>query len=60
MRDFNSVQSVASTLSVAALGGVEPFAAINTAAAADYETLVDKLESLDEENASLSVVDSKE
>ena len=59
VRDFSSVQSVATTLSEAALGGVEPFSAINTAASANYETLIDKLESLDEENASLSVVDNK-
>lgn len=59
VRDFNSVQSVASTLSEAALSSVEPFAAINTAAAADYDVLIGKLESLDEENASLSVVDNK-
>lgn len=60
IRDFNNVSSVASTLTEAALGGVSPFAAINTAASADYETLLEKLESLDEENASISIVENKE
>ena len=59
VRDFSNVSSVASTLSESALSGVSPFSAINTAAAADYETLLGKLESLDEENASVSIVENK-
>lgn len=59
VRDFSNVPSVASTLSESALSGVSPFAAINTAASADYSTLLEKLESLDEENASVSIVDNK-
>lgn len=59
VRDFSNVSSVASTLSESALSGVSPFAAINTAAAADYDTLLGKLESLDEENASVSIVENK-
>ncbi len=59
VRDFNNVSSVASTLSESALSGVSPFAAINTAASADYNTLLDKLQGLDEENASVSIVDNK-
>lgn len=59
VRDFSNVSSVASTLSESALSGVSPFAAINTAAAADYGTLLGKLESLDEENASVSIVENK-
>ena len=59
VRDFNNVSSVASTLSESALSGVSPFAAINTAASADYKTLLGKLESLDEENASVSIVENK-
>ena len=59
LRDFSNVSSVASTLSESALSGVSPFAAINTAAAADYDTLLGKLESLDEENASVSIVENK-
>lgn len=59
IRDLNNVNSVASTLSESALSGVSPFAAINTAAGADYNTLLDKLESLDEENASVSIVENK-
>ena len=50
---------MASTLSESALSGVSPFAAINTAASADYNVLLEKLESLDEENASVSIVDNK-
>lgn len=59
VRDFSNVPSVASTLSESALSGVSPFAAINTAASADYNTLLDKLQGLDEENASVSIVDNK-
>lgn len=59
VRDFSNVSSVASTLSESALSGVSPFAAINTAAAADYDTLLGKLEILDEENASVSIVENK-
>lgn len=59
VRDFSNVSSVASTLSESALSGVSPFAAINTAASADYNVLLEKLESLDEENASVSVVENK-
>lgn len=59
VRDFSNVSSVASTLSESALSGVSPFAAINTAASADYKTLLGKLESLDEENASVSIVENK-
>ncbi len=59
VRDFNNVSSVASTLSESALSGVSPFAAINTAASADYNTLLVKLEGLDEENSSVSIVDNK-
>ncbi len=58
-RDFNNVTSVASTLTESALSGVGTFSAINAAANADYDTLLKKLADLDEENASISIIDNK-
>ncbi len=59
VRDFNNVDSVASTLSEAALADTEPFSVIDTAAAADYDRLLGHLYALDEDNASISII-SKE
>lgn len=59
VRDFNNVDSVASTLSEAALVGEKPFSVIETAAAADYDKLLERLYALDEDNASISII-SKE
>lgn len=56
VRDFNNVDSVAGTLSEAALAGVAPFAAIDAAAGADYEKTLEKLRALDEENACVSII----
>ena len=59
VRDWGSVSSVADTLSEAALAGTSPFAVIDTAAGADYEKTLEKLESLDEENACISIVEEE-
>ena len=56
VRDFNNVDSVASTLSEAALSGVPPFSAIDAAAGASYEKMLERLFSLDEENACISII----
>ncbi len=59
VRDYNDVDSVAGTLSGAALEGANPFVSINTAAGASYDKLIKKLLTLDENNAAISIV-SKE
>ena len=59
VRDYNNVDSVASTLSEAALSDTEPFSVIDTAAAADYDKMLEYLYALDEDNVSISIV-SKE
>ena len=56
VRDFNNVDSVASILSEAALSGVAPFSAIDAAAGACYEKMLERLFSLDEENACISII----
>lgn len=59
VRDYNNVDSVASTLSEAALADEEPFSVIETAASADYKKMLERLYTLDEDNASISII-SKE
>lgn len=59
VRDYNNVDSVAGTLSDAALADTEPFCVIETAAAAEYDKLLDRLYALDEDNTSISII-SKE
>ena len=56
VRDYNNVDSVAGTLSEAALADTEPFAVIDAAAAADYDKMLKHLYALDEDNASISIV----
>ena len=56
VRDYNNADSVASTLSEAALAETEPFAVIDTAAAADYDKMLEHLYALDEDNVSISIV----
>lgn len=56
VRDFTNADSVASTLSEAALRGSSPFAVIDTAASASYEKMLELLDGLDEENACISIV----
>lgn len=59
VRDFNNVDSVASTLSEAALANEKPFSVIEAAAAAEYDELLKRLYALDENNTSISII-SKE
>ncbi len=59
VRDYNNVDSVASTLSEAALADEKPFSVIETAASADYQKMLERLYALDEDNASISII-SKE
>lgn len=56
VREWGNVNSVADTLSDAALSGNDPFSVINTAAEADYEKTVEKLLDLDENNMCISIV----
>lgn len=56
VRDFGSADSIASTLSDAALGETSPFAVINTSAAAEYGRMLEFLKDLDENNACISIV----
>lgn len=58
--DYNDVDAVAGTLLGTALEVADPFTAINTAAAADYDKLIEKLAALDENNAALSIVFKEE
>ncbi|MCH5208133.1 MAG: insulinase family protein [Oscillospiraceae bacterium] len=57
VKDFTNVRSVCNTLSEAVLSEVSPFCAIQTTASADYETLIEKLRDIDEENACISIVE---
>lgn len=59
VRDYSSADSVASILTDAALDGEPPFSVIESAAAADYDTLIKALDMLDEENVCVSVIKEK-
>lgn len=59
VRDANNVGSVADTLSEAALENIPPFSVIDTSANADYDKVLERLYSLDEENVCLSVITNK-
>lgn len=56
VRDFNDVESVASTLTEAALADVPQFCPIDTAAGAKYEDTLEKLFAVDEDNVCISIV----
>ena len=56
VRDFINADSVASTLSEAALRGSSPFAVIDASASADYDKMLELLSGLDEENVCISIV----
>lgn len=56
IRTFNNVESYAQLITDSALAGVPPYAAAENAAAADYQTLLKKLEEFDESNFCMSVV----
>lgn len=56
IRTFGNVQVYAQLITDSALAAGNPFAIIETAAAADYDTLLKKLAELDEDNVCLSVV----
>lgn len=58
VRAYNSVDSTASHLADAGLGGVSPFAVINTAAGASYDKMLEMLAGFDENNAAISIVSS--
>lgn len=58
VRSYNNVDSVAGTLTDAALADVAPFASIDMAADASYEKMIEKLTALDEDNAAISIVSS--
>lgn len=57
VKEFANVKSVCTTLSEAALSNVSPFCAIQTAASASYETLLEKLYDIDAENACISIIE---
>ncbi|MDE6726858.1 MAG: insulinase family protein [Oscillospiraceae bacterium] len=56
IRGLNDVDTVASMLSESALAGVSPLYKIDLVAGAEYEKMLEKLESLDEENVCISIV----
>ena len=56
VRAFGNVEAAAQTLTDAALAGLEPFSAVESAAGADYGRMLQKLAELDEENVCLSVI----
>lgn len=56
VREYSSADSIASTLSDAALDGTSPFAVIDTAANAEYGRMLEFLKDLDENNACISIV----
>ncbi|MDE7360720.1 MAG: insulinase family protein [Oscillospiraceae bacterium] len=56
VRYYGNPDSVANTLTEAALCGASPFAMINTAAGAEYEKMLEYLNGLDEENVCISIV----
>lgn len=58
VRDYASADSIASTLSDAALGETSPFAVIDTAANAEYGRMLEFLSDLDENNATISIIDN--
>lgn len=53
---YNNVESVAQTLTSAALSELSPFSAIEAIAAEDYDEMLRRLADLDEENVCLSVI----
>lgn len=58
VKEFVNVRSVCNTLSEAVLSRVSPFCAVELTAAADYQTLLEKLSDIDEENASISIIET--
>lgn len=56
IRCFNNVDVVAGMLSESALAGVSPFLKIENTANAQYEKMLERLESLDENNVCISIV----
>lgn len=56
VRNLTNADSAAGMLSAEALRGGSPFAAIEAAAAADYDKMLALLEDLDEENVCISIV----
>lgn len=56
VRSFNNTLSAAETLVEAVLGWGEPFTVFEAAASANYETLLEKLNGLDESNACISII----
>lgn len=56
IRGLNNVENVAGMLSENALAGVSPFCRIDLAAGAEYEKMLERLESFDEENMCISIV----
>lgn len=56
IRTFNNVEAYAQLLTDMALAGAAPYAAAENAAAADYQTMLEKLSGFDEENSCMSVV----
>lgn len=56
IRTFNNVEAYAQLITESALAGVQPYAAAENAAAADYQMLLETLAEFDEENYCMSVV----
>lgn len=56
VKDYEKSSSVASTLMDAALSDLPPCSAIDAAAASDYDDMLRRLDSLDEENVCISIV----
>lgn len=56
VRGLNDVDTVANMLSESALSDTSPFCKIDLVAGAEYEKMLEKLESLDEENVCISIV----
>lgn len=56
VREYSSADSIASTLSDAALDGTSPFTVIDTAASAEYGRMLEFLKDLDENNVCISIV----
>ena len=56
IRGLNDIDTVTSMLSECALAGVSPFCKIDLVAGAEYGKMLEKLDSLDEENMCISIV----
>ena len=57
VRGYNSTETVSQYMMDALLAGLQPYALVDTAADASYEEMCRRLQTLDEENSCIAIID---